>query len=196
MGWMVFFMQSLLSSRGIVLLGALLCLSCVVADEQKNIRFLEKTIRASEQGLVLDAVVGVQLSGEAEKALKSGVPLVWAVTARLWQSRAIIWDEKIGEVVYRYQISYHALMDVYRVKDEQSGAEKTFTSLQLALNEIGGLKNILITADRSLSKKTHYSIGLLFALDKERLPVPLRLVAYYDPGWVLTSQWDIWSFQK
>ncbi len=193
---MVFFMQSLLSSRGVVLLGALLCLSCSVGDEQKNIQILKKTASVSEQGVVLDANVGVQLGAEAEKALKNGVPLVWAVTARLWQSREIIWDEKIAEVVYRYQISYHALMDIYRVKDEQSGAENTFTSLQLALNEIGSLKNILITADRSISKKNLYSIGLLFSLDKERLPVPLRLVAYYDPGWALTSQWNIWFFQK
>jgi hypothetical protein len=194
MGWMVFFMQSLLSSKGVVLLGVLLCLSCSVGDEQKNIQFLKKAIRASEQGVVLDADVGVQLGAEAEKALKNGVPLVWVVTARLWQSREIIWDKKIAEVVYRYQISYHALMDIYRVKDEQSGAENTFTSLQLALNEIGSLKNILITADRSISKNNLYSIGLLFALDKERLPVPLRLVAYYDPEWALTSQWNIWSF--
>ena len=108
----------------------------------------------------------------------------------------IFWNEKIAEIICRYQISYHALMGVYRVKDEQNGTETKFTSLELALKEMGVLNEILITADRDAFSETTYIIGALFALDKERLPLPLRLVAYYDSQWMLTSQWDLWSFQK
>jgi hypothetical protein len=189
-------MPSLKSVKWGVLLGVLLCLSCSARGEQNNIRFLEKNVRSNEQGLFLDAVVALRLSAEAEKALKSGVPLVWAMTVRVWRQREILWDKKIAEVISRYQISYHALMDVYRIKNEQSGTEKKFTSLQVALNEMGILNNIFITADRSIFSKKHYIFGVLFALDKERLPLPLRPVAYYDSEWMLTSQWYLWSFQK
>jgi hypothetical protein len=87
-------------------------------------------------------------------------------------------------------------MDVYRVTNEQNGTEKKFTSLQVALNEMGVLNNIFIMADRPVVNKKQYIIGVLFALDKERLPLPLRPVAYYDSEWMLTSQWNLWSFQK
>lgn len=194
--WMDFIMLSLKSVKWVVLLGVLLCLSCSARSEQKNIRFLEKSVRGNEQGLFLDAVVALRLSSEAEKALKSGVPLVWVMTVRVWRQREILWNKKIAEVICRYQISYHALMDVYRVTNEQNGTEKKFTSLQVALNEMGVLNNIFIMADRLVVNKKQYIIGVLFALDKERLPLPLRPVAYYDSEWMLTSQWNLWSFQK
>ncbi len=164
--------------------------------EQKDIRFLSKDIRENEQGFFLDAVIALQLTEEAKKALQSGVSLAWVATFRVWRPRDIFWNEKIAEIICRYQISYHALMGVYRVKDEQNGTETKFTSLELALKEMGVLNEILITADRDAFSETTYIIGALFALDKERLPLPLRLVAYYDSQWMLTSQWDLWSFQK
>jgi len=59
---MDFIMLSLKSVKWVVLLGVLLCLSCSARGEQKNIGFLEKSVRGNEQGLFLDAVVALRLS--------------------------------------------------------------------------------------------------------------------------------------
>jgi hypothetical protein len=144
----------------------------------------------------LSAEMVYQLSKRADEALRNGVPLFWNLQIKVWQHRDFFWDKTLVEKTIRYRIQYHALLNMYRVRNESTGSVDNFSTLSAALDLISVLLNFRIIDKNALDPKYDYIAGMKIIFDREALPLPLRPIAYLNSQWYLSSDWYLWSLTK
>ena len=138
--------------------------------------------------LKLRAELNFQLSTSAEEALHSGIILYWNVPVVLKQSRwGGLWHETLLHHAHRYSLSYHTLVNNYRVTDEQTHFFRRFASLKGALKHMSRVEYRELSVAGASSEQCILTVfNVIF--DKEALPSPLRPFAYFDRAWDLSAQ--------
>ncbi len=144
----------------------------------------------------LSADIDYQLSDKALEALKNGVPLFWNVHAKIMQHRRYLWDNTVMALTLRYRLQYHALLNMYRVKDEYSGAVNNFSTLPAALDWMSTLRNVRLLSRIDIVPQAQYVVAIKVSFDRDALPLPLRPLAYINPQWYLSSEWTLWPLKK
>ena len=83
--------------------------------------------------MLLSADIDYQLSARAMEALQNGVPLYWDIHIKVQQHRDYFWDKTLINTGIRYRIQYHALLNMYRVRNEGSGELYNFSTLSCGI---------------------------------------------------------------
>lgn len=178
-----------------LLVGALLTVSwllitpAVADDFAASVKTVELVTR--EQAIVLQAQLNLPLSPSAKQALMNGVPLFWDITLSITQHRPLWWDKTLLVKRLRYQIRYYALLNVYRVKEEDSQKTYNFASLTAAMGAISQLNAVKLIKQSQLETRSSYRLQINITFDREGLPIPLRAIAYFDSQWSLSSAKNI-----
>lgn len=160
----------------------------------------EFVVRSAQSTLVgkvyrLNAHVSYQLSVEALGALQKGIPITLALDIEVRRQREYLWAEELASLEQRYQLSYHALTQQYLIKNINTGVQNSFPTLLSALEQLGNLDNFPMLDAQLLTAGEKYFARLRARIDLEALPVPIRVWAYISPGWRLSSEWYLWSFE-
>jgi len=142
---------------------------------------------------VLSAQFDYRLSMRAKEALENGIPLYWIVEVKVQQYREILWNKTLIDRFIRYKIQYHALLNMYRVRNEQTGEVANFSTLSAALDSMSTVRDFALLDKSGLAKDNQYIAAVQVKLDRDSLPLPLRPTAYVNPQWYLSSTWYIWS---
>lgn len=143
----------------------------------------------------LDALIEYRLSSEARSALQSGLPLTIRVEVELLRKRRLWFDSEDATLHQRYQLEYHALSERFTVQNLNSGDQTSFSTLYAALDWLGHV-NQLPLLDAALVEPGHeYTVRMRAVLDAEKLPGPLRLIAFWRRDWSLGSDWYRWQLQ-
>ncbi|MDO9049832.1 MAG: DUF4390 domain-containing protein [Methylobacter sp.] len=145
---------------------------------------------------VLSADIDYQLSARAKEALQNGVPLYWDVHIKTLQHRDYFWDKTLVSTGIRYRIQYHALLNMYRVRNEGSGELYNFSTLSAALGLMSMIRDFRVMDKAVSAPGERYAVGIKVTLDRDALPLPLRPVAYTNPQWYLSSDWTLWPLTK
>lgn len=143
----------------------------------------------------LNARIDYQLSEQAHEALSNGVPLtlkVQLVVEKVWRG---FWEPSPFETTLSFQIRYHALTELYRIVNGQTGEEQNFVTQDAALHALGEITNLPLISPAKLTPGEAYQLRLRADLDIESLPLPLQPLAYLGRGWKLTTGWTQWSLQ-
>lgn len=150
----------------------------------------------SGEAYFLSADIEYQLSNKATEALRNGIPLVWTYQFKVEQLRDYLWNKTVVEKNNLYRIQYHALLNVYRVKNESNGLVSNFSTLPAALDLLSTLREIrLIEKNKILSNK-QYIAKMKVTFERDALPLPLRPAAYLNSQWYLSSDWFVWPIKK
>jgi hypothetical protein len=144
----------------------------------------------------LNARVEYQLTETALEALRNGVPLTLDVIFRVERVWNKFWEEGPLESKLSYQIRYHALTELYRVVDLQSGEDQHFVTMDAAIDALGELQGISLLREADLTQGETYQLKIRAELDIESLPLPLRPLAYIGKGWKMTSGWTLWPLKR
>jgi hypothetical protein len=168
--------------------------SCFADKFGVEIKKAEMTLQGDN--FILSANLVYQLSERAKEALQNGVPLFWNVKIKVLQRRDYFWDKVVVEKTIRYRIQYHALLNMYRVRNESTGDVENFSTLSSALDLMSILRNFRIMGKSDLDPKNTYFAELKIIFDREALPLPLRPIAYLNSHWYLSSAWYSWSLTK
>ena len=144
----------------------------------------------------LSADINYQLSARAKEALQNGVPLYWDIHIKTLQHRDYLWDSTLTNTSLRYRIQYHALLNMYRVRNEGSHDVYNFSTLPAALDSMSTIRDFRVMDKALYVPGKRYSVGLKVTLDRDALPLPLRPVAYANPQWYLSSDWTLWPLTK
>jgi hypothetical protein len=145
---------------------------------------------------ILSANIDYQLSKKATEALRNGVPLLWTYEFKVEELRDYLWNKTILEKSILYRIQYHALLNVYRVKNESNGNVSNFSTLQAALDLLSTLRDYrLIEKDKIIDRKD-YIAKMKISFERDALPLPLRPTAYFNSQWYLSSDWYVWPLKK
>src|SRR4029078_2604272 len=143
----------------------------------------------------LHATGEYRLSTEARDALQSGVPLRLRIDLQLFANRRFWFDADQAELRQLYQLEYHALSERYIVANLNSGDQASFGRLFTALRYLGRVDHLPVIDAALLDRDREYDIRVRAALDVEKLPGPLSLLAFWRRDYSLASDWFKWRFQ-
>jgi hypothetical protein len=153
-------------------------------------------ITSQDNSYVLSADIDYQLSTRAKEALQNGVPLYWDIHIKIQQQRDYFWNKTLINTGIRYRIQYHALLNMYRVRNEGSGDLYNFSTLSAALDLMSTIHDFHVMDKPVSTPAERYAVGIKVTLDRDALPLPLRPVAYTNPQWYLSSDWTLWPLTK
>jgi hypothetical protein len=139
--------------------------------------------------------IDYRLTLEVEEALSNGVPLILRVQLEVGKVRRGFWEANPVSRTLRFQIRYHALTELYRVVDMQTGEEQNFVTQDAALYALGEISELPLVSQASLTPGEAYQLRLRADLEIESLPLPLQPLAYLGHGWRLTTGWTQWPLQ-
>ncbi len=163
----------------------------VGADE---LRVARVETHRSQDFILVDADLDIDISPDAREALESGVALTFVVEFQVRRARRYLWDPTVIEQARHIRVQRHALADRYLVTDLVRDQRHVFNSVGEALNAVGTLRDIPLGRPAELPMPGAYIARLRARLDIESLPAPLRPIAYISPSWRLGSDWYEWNF--
>lgn len=147
----------------------------------------DTTLRAVEEGLVLDADIGFELTPRLIDVLSSGVPLYFAVEFTLERRRWYWFDEKAVAARLQTRLSYHPLSRQYRLST--GFLQRSFDTLHEALAAVKRVRNWLV-ADRTVTfTDADYEAAVRLRLDTSLLPKPFQLSVLMARDLQLETPW-------
>lgn len=150
-------------------------------------------LRATDEGLVLNAEFSFQITPRLAEAVENGVPLYFELEFELSRPRWYWFDQETVAKRMQVRLSYHALSRQYRLSTGL--LQQSFGNLEDALNVLRRLRNWLVV-DRTVSlADTTYQAAVRMRLDTTLLPKPFQLSALTNSEWTLESAWKRFSFR-
>ncbi|HYY61544.1 MAG TPA: DUF4390 domain-containing protein [Burkholderiales bacterium] len=152
-----------------------------------EIEVQDATLRAVEDGLVLDADFALDLTPRLTEVVANGVPLYFRVEFELTRRRWYWFDEHAASRQLQLRLSYHALSRQYRLSTGL--LQQNFATLEEALNVLKHVRNWLVV-DRTVTfADADYEAALRMRLDTTLLPKPFQLSALTSRELHLESPW-------
>lgn len=157
-----------------------------------NIEILSAGAVLKDQVYYLNARFRLRLKPQMVEALHAGIPLTFTVSVEVYRPRSYIWDAQVALLEQRYELSYQALTQQYVLKNLNSGVVNNFPNLVAASDVLGTIIELPILDRNLLNPEDEYRGRMQVRLDREELPLPLRLQSYFYSDWTLSSDWYSW----
>jgi hypothetical protein len=142
---------------------------------------------------VLTARIDYDLSRKAVQALESGVELSFRVELNASRQRRWWFDPEVVEVERTWQLAYDPLTKRYRVSYPDDREPTSHGTLFGALNALGRVQELPVAPAAALDAARRYDVVVRAVLDQQTLPGPLQLIAFWDDGFSLESDWYEWT---
>jgi hypothetical protein len=139
--------------------------------------------------MLVRLVQKISLSSEAREALVHGVPLRIKVSANLRSSGGRSDESKATR---HFEIRYMPLSDHYQLSSDETGTVNTYPRLRHALAALSEVEMSLSVAGFEAGA---YELRARSVLEKQHLPAPMRLPAWFAPNWHHDSGWVSWPVQ-
>ena len=153
----------------------------------ETIDVLQASLRATDEGLVLDADFAFELTPRLSDIVANGVPLYFRVDFELTRPRWYWFDETTATRRLQLRLSYHALSRQYRLSTGL--LHQNFATLEEALNVLKRIRNWLVV-DRTVSLSGgDYEAAVRMRHDTTLLPKPFQLSALTGRELHLESAW-------
>jgi hypothetical protein len=143
--------------------------------------------------VMIDADADFHFSEDAIKAINSGVPITIEFDVHVTRPRKYLWDTELLTAHREFIIERHALSKQYIIADQITGDRRIHGSLELAIDDLGRLRNLPIAEARQLAGEQDVEMAIRLRLAIRSLPGPLIPVAYISPGWHMSSGWFRWQ---
>ena len=163
---------------------ALLLASFAACADEIEVR--DVSLRATEEGLVLDADFAFELTPRLAEVVANGVPLYFRVEFELIRRRWYWFDDTTAVRRLQVRLSYHALSRQYRLSTGL--LQQNFATLEEALNVLKRVRNWLVV-ERSVPLSGDYEAALRMRHDVSLLPKPFQLSALTARDLHLDSAW-------
>jgi hypothetical protein len=163
---------------------ASLVVSAAYADD---IEVREARLRATEDGLVLDADFAFELTPRLADVVANGVPLYFRVEFELTRRRWYWFDETTAARRLQVRLSYHALSRQYRLSTGL--LQQNFATLEEALNVLRRVRNWLVLERTVPLSGGDYEAAVRMRHDASLLPKPFQLSALTGRDLHLESPW-------
>ncbi|HUQ76534.1 MAG TPA: DUF4390 domain-containing protein [Burkholderiales bacterium] len=173
--------------RGIALYTGLVVLLLALPAAANEIEVGDTRLRATDEGLVLDADFAFQLTPRLSEVVSNGVPLYFEADFELTRRRWYWFDETAASSRLQLRLSYHALSRQFRLSTGL--LQQSFATLDEALNVLKRIRNWLVV-DRTVTfADDDYEAAVRMRLDTTLLPKPFQLSALTSRELQLESPW-------
>ena len=144
----------------------------------------------------IGARVDFEFNETLHDALHNGVPLLIELHIEVLRQRRWFWPDRVAELRQRFELQYHALSRRYLVSNYSTGVQRSFSSMNDALEYIGNVYDLPLIDANLLEHRQPYIVRMRAELDVESLPTPVRLWAYLGSAWSLKGDWYQWHLER
>jgi Domain of unknown function (DUF4390) len=178
----------------LLMLGAATLPANAQDDEPDPGYFAIRSATAELSGSVyfLTARIEYRLSSDARAALEAGLPLTIRLEIEILNRRPLWVDTEVASLTQLFRLEYHALTQLYIVRNLNRGDQRSWATLSGALDSLGRVEKLPVIDATLLEADRSYDIRIRALLDTEQLPGPLRLLAFWRRDWSLGSEWYRW----
>src|SRR5262249_14234840 len=141
---------------------------------------------------LLHARVEYPVSPAIRDALRDGVTLTFDLDTRIERERRLWFDATIVDLTLRRELSFHAVTGRYVVREERSGEQENFATLEDASDHLGRGEGWPILVDPQLDGG-NYKVSVRAAVRRGHLPSSLRALMFWTNDWHRESEWYTWS---
>ena len=174
----------------------LMCIVLAMAAgsaQAEEIEVRDAELRATEEGLTLNADFSFELNARLTEALTNGIPLYFVVDFELTRPRWYWFDEKTLAKRMQQRLSYHLLSRQYRLSS--GPLQQSFPTLEEALGVLRHVRYWQVAERPAISPDTDYEAAVRMRLDRSLLPKPFQLSAITTGEWHLESPWKRFPFR-
>lgn len=176
----------------LVLLLSVLGTGMAYAGEWEFFKVNDARISVVDGMYAVDANVTLNLNRHTNEALHSGVAIEIVFYVQVISPRTWLWNETVSAIEKSFRVTYHPLSERYLVRNLDTGASSSYSSLEEALFNLGTIRELLLVPERDILPDRKYEVRLRAAIVKEALPAPIRLWSYVSSRWRITSNWYTW----
>jgi hypothetical protein len=128
-----------------------------------------------------------------EEALRDGVTLTFDLDARVDRERRFWFDAGVVELTLRRDLAYHTVSNRFVVREEGSGNQQSFPSLETALEALGSVNGWPILVEPQILGGDRFRVSVRAGVRRGRLPASLRALMFWTDDWHRESEWYSWS---
>ena len=147
----------------------------------------------------LFARVVYPVNDDIRAALKDGLTLNFELDVVVSRERRYWLNETVAEYTLRRELIYHAVSDRYVARDvdaRNSDQQKSFATLEEALDELGTVDSWPFLLSPQLSPNRQYRVALRAGIRRGRLSDTMRVLMFWTDDWHRESEWFSWSLQR
>ncbi len=143
-------------------------------------------VARSEEGLLVDYAVNLELSRSVDDALSKAVPLFFVAEASLFRSRWYWRDRRVAHAVRIWRIVYQPLTATYRVSF--GGLSQNYPTRSEALAAIGRGVRWRVAEPGQIEEGSRQYLEFSYRLDTSQLPRPMQIGIDGQPDWTLSVE--------
>lgn len=175
------------------LVGAWLLMLPVTPAAADDIDVRTASIALADGYWRLTARIDYRLTAEVEQALENGIGLTFRMELVIDRVRRWLPNQEALKTSRDWQISYEPLSRRYLVRYPDEREPTSHATLFGALNAAGRVQGLPVLEESRLDRGDTYEIALRAALDQQTLPTPLQMLAFWNSGFSLESDWYEWT---
>jgi hypothetical protein len=141
----------------------------------------------------LHARIAYPMNPQIFDALRDGVTLAFDVDTRVVRVRRLWFDATIVELTFHRELAYHTVTDRYVVREDRTGDQQSFPTLDDALRFLGTIDGVPILVEPQVASGEHYRVSVRAGIRRGRLPASLRALLFWTDDWHRVSTWYTWS---
>jgi hypothetical protein len=178
------------------LLVALLCAGFGYAPDswaQGRFDIRSAYIERAEGVYQLNATLDFDIGEGARAAVRDGAPFTLHLEIVVRRERSYWLDEVVATLEQSYELVYHALSDRYLIRNQNSGEQVSYATLDAALDALRVISNLPILDQALVQPERRHELSLRAGLDVRTMPDTLRFILFWSDDWRQRSEWYTWS---
>jgi len=129
------------------------------------------------------------------RGLSEGVPLALELDLVVERVRQLLPNSKVAELTLRYHLQYNAVSARYVLRNDNSGQQQSFASVDAALEQLADVRNVPVLDRALISPNRRYEASVRGKLDYGTVPWSLRVLMFWVSEWHRESDWYTWTLQ-
>jgi hypothetical protein len=143
----------------------------------------------------LNARLDLPISDAVRRGLAEGVPLALTLDIDIERIRQLLPNSRVAELTQRYHLQYNAVSAHYVLRNDNSGQQESFGTLDEAIEHLSEVHNLPVLDKSLIARDRRYEANVRGKVDFGTVPFTLRLLMFWVSDWHRESDWYAWTFQ-
>jgi hypothetical protein len=143
----------------------------------------------------LNARLDLPISDAVRRGLAEGVPLTLALDIDIERVRQLLPNSRVAELTQRYHLQYNAVSAHYVLRNDNSGQQESFGSVDEAIEHLSEVHNLPVLDKALIARDRRYEANVRGKMDFGTVPFTLRMLMFWVSDWHRESDWYAWTFQ-
>lgn len=176
---------------------ALLLLGAAPSRADEAIRVLSARVELQGEKLRFSARSQYPIDQQMREALAAGATVDIDLQGRLELQNRVLPDEIVADGNLRRELSWNSPTQRYVLKEKRDAGDtqKTFATLEEAMDAAGIVEGLEVTLDEALEPRATYQVAVRARLRRGRVPSALRALTFWTRYWS-RSEWYTWVLPR